>query len=377
MAGTFRAISIIMGTIIGAGIFAIPYVIMKVGLTIGLIQILLIALIMSTTFLYLGEIALRTKADHQLPGYAEKYLGKKGKVLMFISLLYGINTAILAYLIGVGNSFSVLIFNNQDYVLHFGFIFWIFMSILSYIGLKALKEGEFIGVSTAIIFILSLAAFSLDKINTNNIFLHNSPNILSYFAPFGVILFAFLGYSIVPEIKRVLKNNKNKMKRTILIAISSCAIIYIIFSLIVVGTEGQNTPKIATIALGKPFIFLGIITMFNAYFALSVALIDIFQLDFKLSKIKSWLITAIIPMSIFTILSLTNNADFTKILGLGGIISGTLSSILILSMIDKAKILGDRHPEYSMPTSRIVKYLLISIFILGAITGLINFFSSL
>jgi len=374
MAGIFRAASVIMGAIVGAGIFAIPYVIIKSGLTIGLIHIIIISIIMTLLFLYLGEICLRTKGNHQLPGYAEKYLGKKGKILMFISLLYGINTAILAYLIGIGNSLSFIIFNNSDYILPLGIAFWIIMSVLSYLGLKTLKETELIGVSTVIIFIISLAIFSANKINIDNFIHTQSLDLLDYFAPFGAILFAFLGYSIVPEIKEILKNDKSKIKHSIILAIFSCAVIYIIFTIIVIGLKGENTPKIATIALGKPFILLGIITMFNAYFTLSITLIDIFQLDFKLTKFKSWFLTTIIPLILFTILSITNNADFTKILSIGGIISGTLSSLLILSMINKAKIYGNRHPEYSLPASKILTFLLIIIFIIGSVTGLINSF---
>ena len=30
--------------------------------------------------LYVGEITLRTKGNHQLPGYAKRYLGKTGRV---------------------------------------------------------------------------------------------------------------------------------------------------------------------------------------------------------------------------------------------------------------------------------------------------------
>ena len=49
-----------------------------------------------------GEIVLRTKKQHQLTGYAEKYLGKWGKRLMMFSMAFSIYGALTAYLIGEG-----------------------------------------------------------------------------------------------------------------------------------------------------------------------------------------------------------------------------------------------------------------------------------
>ena len=63
-------LAVLVGTIIGAGILGIPYVVAKSGFVIGAVHIILIGIIMTIVMLYLGEITLRTKANHQLPGYA-------------------------------------------------------------------------------------------------------------------------------------------------------------------------------------------------------------------------------------------------------------------------------------------------------------------
>lgn len=372
MGKTIRAISVLIGTIIGAGIFGIPYVVMKSGFAIGLIHIFLIAILMVITMLYLGEIALRTKENHQLTGYAQKYLGGKGKIIMILSLAFGIYAATLAYLIGIGESFSFLFFETSNYTLHFGILTWIALSIFSYFGLKALEKGEFIGVITIIITIIAIVIFFANKIDISNLTQKSPQNILDYFLPFGVILFAFLGYTTIPELKRIFGKNQHEMKRSILSAILICTIIYILFPAIVIGFKGQDTPQIATIALGKPFIFLGILAMLTSYLALSIALIDMFDLDFNQSKFKSWFFTCSIPIFPFVITQLTNTANFIKVLGIGGVISGGLTAILILFMIDKAKYLGDRLPEYSIPTSKIITWILIIIFLSGTIFEIVN-----
>ena len=72
----FTAISIITGTCIGAGFLAIPYVTAKAGFLTTLIYIIMFSIILLFVNLYLGEIILRTKKNHQLTGYAGKYLGR-------------------------------------------------------------------------------------------------------------------------------------------------------------------------------------------------------------------------------------------------------------------------------------------------------------
>ena len=82
----FPALAVLVGTIIGAGFLGIPYVVAKSGFIPGLAYLVFVFLFILLVKLYLGETILRTKGNHQLTGYAEKYLGKKGKYLMFLKL---------------------------------------------------------------------------------------------------------------------------------------------------------------------------------------------------------------------------------------------------------------------------------------------------
>ena len=125
MSKTFPAITTLIGTMIGAGILAIPYAVSKSGFFIGLITMFIVALLMILVYLYLGEISLRTKEFHQITGLAGKYLGKKGKYWMFAATVFGIYAALLAYLIAEGQSLSFLFFSNTNYSLQLGIAFWI------------------------------------------------------------------------------------------------------------------------------------------------------------------------------------------------------------------------------------------------------------
>src|SRR6056297_3234628 len=106
----FSAVSILVGTCIGAGVLGLPYIASKAGFFITLLYILGIGGIVLLVNLYLSEIVLRTKGKHQLIGYAEKYLGRKGRHFMEFAAVFGIYASMVAYTLGIGESISFLIF---------------------------------------------------------------------------------------------------------------------------------------------------------------------------------------------------------------------------------------------------------------------------
>jgi tyrosine-specific transport protein len=372
MSKTFIGLAALLGTIIGAGIFGMPYVIMKSGYLIGLIEMLIIGIVMMITMLYLGEISLRTKTTHQLPGYAEKYLGKNGKTIMLLTAAFGIFSALLAYLIAEGESLSYLFFNSPNNQLLLGLAFWLVLSLITYVGIKALKEGESIGMILVFLTIISIAVYFSNKIDINNL---KTFVPINFFAPFGVIMFAFLGFSAISEVGRILGNDRKPMKKIIIRAYIIVFAVYAIFTAIVLGFKGSLTPELATIALGKPFIFLGMLTMFTAYLALSNAIVDTIRFDFQKSKKFAWLVTILVPLALFIAASFIKSITFTKILGVSGVLCGGLTAVLVLLMVKNAKQMGNRTPEYSMPYSRAIALILGAFFILGVMLEIIAIIS--
>ncbi len=360
----FAAIATLTGTIVGAGFLGIPYVVAQSGLLIGIVEILIIGIVLLFVKLYLGEILLRTKKIHQLPGLAKIYLGKWGYRLAFLAMFFGAYAALIAYLIGEGQSFSYLFTGTLDYALYFAIGFWLLMSIFVYHGLRALKKGESLGILFVSLIILLIIIFFSPNINPKNI-LHT--DISHIFLPVGVILFAFLGFSAAPEVLREIKGKEKLMKKAIIIGSIIPIVIYILFTFIVVGFAGTSTPEIATFALGKIFVFLGIITMFTAFFALSMALRDMYHYDLGYSKTLSWLISSVIPLIAFLIVYSFNLVSFTEILGIGGAVAGGLLGVLIMLMARKAKQVGKRKPEYEIKLPPLVTLLIILFFIAGLI----------
>ena len=356
------AVSIVIGTTIGAGILGIPYVASKAGLIIAIAYIILLGFIVLLVNLYLGEVILRTKKKYQLPGYSRKYLGELGKSYMNFALIFVVYSAIIAYILGIAESFSFLFFGNMNYLALIGLIFGLFMSFLIYRGLKDLKRYERWGVGFILGLLILIIIFFANKISFENL---SGFNLNFLFLPFGVVLFALLSFTTLPEVSFSLGRNKKLMKKTLSWGISISAIFYILFTIVVVGLKGFGTPEVATLALGPFFVILGILMMFTSYLALGNALQDHFIYDSKYSKLKSWFLTAIIPISIFLIIQLIDFFSFTKLLSIGGAVSGGLMIILILLIVRKSKKTGDRKPEYKIPINWFIIILLSLIFIAG------------
>ena len=360
----FPALAVLAGTAIGAGYLGIPYVIAKSGFFPGIILMIFIALFMLLTMLYLGEVLLRTRGNHQLTGYCEKYLGKFGKILMFFSMIFGIYSALAAYLLAEGKSLSYVLIGSFDYTLAFSLLFWVVMAGLTYIGLRALKKYEKIGMLLVLLTLVAIAVFFSGKVNLENL---NYFNTNYFFLPFGVIMFSFLAFSAMPEVERVLLGKENLMKRVIILGMLIPLAVYIIFTFVLVGNFGMKVPEIATLALGRFFSVLAVLTMFTAFFVLTIAIRDMFRFDFGLGRFKGWLFAILIPLILFLPIYFFELASFVEILSISGIVSGGLAGILILLMNKKAKKEGNRKPEYSLPINWWIIVIMSLIFIAAVV----------
>lgn len=367
----YTAVSILVGTCIGAGVLGIPYVASQAGFLVALGYIIVLGLIILTVNLYLGEIALRTKGNHQIPGYARRYLGKKGMMLLEFATIFGIYSAIVAYMLGIGESLSFLFFKSSSYTIYIGVVVGILMSLLLWRGIKALKRYEKIGVSIILILLAVIFFIFIKDVSLSNIYYLNIANV---FLPFGVVLFALMSFHAVPELEMVLHKNEKLMKKSLIVGTIIPVIFYIMFAFVVVGFKGLQTPEIATLALGPVFILLGIFTMFTSYLALGNALEDNFRHDERMKRKNAWLLASIVPIGIFLLTRFFNYFSFTRILSIGGVVSGGLIAVLILFMVKKAKQKGNRKPEYSIPVNWFIVGILTIIFVLGVLKEVFGLF---
>ena len=124
-----EAIAVLIGTIIGAGVFTLPYVAVHSGLATTLIWLIIVSFIITYLHLAFGEIVLRTKQDFRLPGYVGHYLNSSAKRFILLITFFTFSFSLLIYLL-LGSQFLRVMLNsiwaNFSFPQGFLFIFRLF-----------------------------------------------------------------------------------------------------------------------------------------------------------------------------------------------------------------------------------------------------------
>ena len=328
-----KTLSVFVGTIIGVGIFGLPYVASKAGFAPVFLYFLAMSFIAIIIHLLFGRVALGTETLYRLPGFAGEYLGSRVKTISLLTIGGGLVGANLAYLI-VGGSFLESFLspyfggNNLIYTL----LFFAAGAYLIFRDIKRISQAELLLLAVfftilIIIFIKTIPFISLSNFKTMD---------LSFAAlPYGVILFALWGSSLIPEAEEMLgKDAKRLLPLVIISGIFLAALTYIFFIFFVLGASGQNTSKEAISGLADTlgdgiirlgFIF-GVITTFTSFIVLGLTLKKIFWYDFGLSPKLSWLIACFAPLILFFL----GLKEFISVIGLTGAFALGFEAIIIV-----------------------------------------------
>ncbi len=362
-------VSILTGTIIGAGLFSLPYITSVVGISIMLGYVIVLGIVCFLLHYFLGEICLKTPDFLRLPGFAKYHLGKKAQKIAYFSGITGLLGAVLAYLILGGEFLTTLLqpsFGGD--VIHYTTIYFLFSSAFIYFGIKAIAKVEFWGI--VVFFIVLFLTFfeGLGEISVSNL-LFTRKGEFDLFLPYGAILFAFAGMALVPEIEETLSLNKEKKKLLKIISIGFLLSVFIslFFIFTVLGISGENTTKEALVGLENTLgggvstmmLFFGLIVIFTSIVTIGLTVKKILWYDLKIPEKISFVIASFIPFLLF----LVGVKDFVVVIGVVGGVMIAIDAILILFMYEKIKT----------KKVRLITYPLIFVFLLGIIYEIIYF----
>jgi len=367
------ALASLIGTIIGAGVFGIPYVMAKSGIIFCLFYFLILGAAALFLHLFFGEIVLRTKKKHRLIGYTEKYLGGRAKILVSFSTIIGTIGALLAYII-LGGNFLKIIFPASLSSLQFSLILWVALSFFVFLGMRSigwiqvLMNAGLFGAA----FLIFLYGFP--KLDIGNFILANPKYI---FLPYGVILFSLVGWNAVPEIETILVKKRN-LRKVIFWAIVISLSFYFLFSLFINGLTGQNTTQEAFEGLipilGQKIMILGGIfgffTISTSFLILANYLKNTLIFDYRFPFLLAFVLAVFSPLVLFLI----GIREFIWVIAFVGTFMGLIDGIAIILIYKKAKKQGDKIPEYSLRIPQCLPYLIMTVLTFGAIIQAIYYF---
>lgn len=369
------ATAVLMATIVGVGMFALPYAGAQSGFLVAAVFLIVLTIIMTLLHLFYGEIVSRTKEKHRLVGYADHYLGKGWRNLVTVSTVVGFYGSLLAYII-VGGDFLHLIFSSaiNTSSIVFNLIFFVIGAVVVYFGLRLISGLDFLMGFFLVLIIFLFLYLGFNQINIDNLKTFNWSNI---FIPYGVILYSLAGIAAIPEIREIFSENNRKFyKRAIILGTVIPAVLYLIFMGTVIGLTGLNTSDEAikglSVLLGEKVVFIGALFGFLAtitsFFIIGLYLKETLWYDLKINKNLAWFLTCFVPL---ILLGLGMHNFITIIILLGALMGGIEGTAVVL-IYKRAKKLGNQSPDYELKEPAILRYVMILVFILGFIYTLVQ-----
>ena len=390
MLNFLKTLAVFVGTIIGVGIFGLPYTASKVGFPVVILYFLIITAVVVVIHILFARVCFGTRNIHRLAGYAGEYLGTKWKTFAAITTSFGITGASLAYLI-VGGEFlsSLLSPLLGGGVFIYTLVFFGLGAYLIFRGIEEISRFElallFALFGILFIFFIKAAPF----INFEYLL---AADWTSFALPYGVILFSLWGLPVVPALKEMLcmdfierkfglaqeiKNPKEradlikrKIDKVIIYGILISAVTYILFIFIIAGSCGPGVSKDAITGfgqvLGTKVIFLGfifgLIACFTSFITLGLVFKKTLWYDFGIPKHISWFIVCFVPLFLYFF----GFKEFIDIIGFTGALAMGIEGIIIILLYKafvRKKFFKDINP---------LLYLLPVFFIVGIILEIIH-----
>lgn len=381
------AISSVAGTIIGVGMFGLPFVAAQSGFLLMLLYLVFFGVIVGVGHLLYLEVTLRTKENHRLTGYAGYYLGPRWKTATFLQGIISLWGTLLIYTI-VTAKFFFLIFPQLGAILsetEIGLLFFLLCAFIIGKGDKTVGNQElfFTIPMVVLIFIIfgkSVASFGF----SGDLFFSLHPN--RWIAPYGITLFALYGFAIIPIIEHVLAPGTKKgltfnYPFIVLFGTLLPAFLYVLFTWGVLAASGIHTTQDALSGLITPLgqgivaigALLGIFAIYTSFIAVGNELSQTFYQDYHFKKIGSIVGALGVPFIFY----LADVRNFIAIADFVGALMGGYIGVLVILLFWKAKQKGDVTPPFSLTLPKPVGFLMMVIFAFASLYAIATTLSPL
>jgi len=349
-----KGTGIIVGLMFGAGVFALPYVIVKAGLLWGSI-FFIIALLLTIFLLFLySEVAYYTEGRHRFTGYVELILGRNFKKIAFLITIAAYYGTLLVYGM-LGGAFLSNFFGGANSFL-LSMLFFAVGAALLFLRLGGVASINFYLTIPLFGFIVYLFVSTLGLIDVSKFTLltENMFTRSDWFLPYGVWLFSLGGFAAIPITRDFFRGSSLKsFKRVILTSVLVSALFYCLFIFVIIGVSGAGTSADAFLGtvnvLGSNIILagsvMGVLAVFTSFLALGVDLRGIYRYDFGISKTLASFFVVVPPVLLY----LVGVQDLTRLLGLIGTIGLGFTGAVIILMARKLRKTGviSRKLKYS------------------------------
>ncbi|MDD9304038.1 MAG: hypothetical protein HUK40_17495 [Desulfobacter sp.] len=340
----FEATAIITGYGIGGGVMTIPYLCSKAGWLSLLIYLPLGFGISALMHLLVADMMIRDGEARQLIEVIRKSLGQ-GR-LAFLSWLFlggtffAFLTSLSAYIAG-GGQILVQLMPIPGWAANL--VFYLAAAGVVAFGLKAIGLSEKFAIAGIGLFVLVFAMGALFK--PFSLPAPLAGGVTDHLALFGMIMFCFFAIFSVPQVVEGLGHCPELIPRAILTGIGINGGIVLVLTFLTLGL-GSEINEVAIITLGKALgnwahilgsLFI-ILAMLTSYWAISLALADIIQEQFKWQFLVCWSLATVPGFAIVYL----GTDSFLRLMELAG---GAIGLVIGFGIVPVYRAVLKAHPQ--------------------------------
>lgn len=332
------AVFLLAGTIIGAGIFSLPYIFSRSGLVSGFFYLVAFVTVYCAIHWMYARILVAEDGSHQFFYLARRYFSKPIAFVASLSILFELLFVMLVYLvlapvfIGVvfdGTSFTNLVF------------FWVISSIFIFARVSWMGYADILG-TVSILGIIALVFFSGNN-GALEIPLVRQMDLKLFFLPFGPLLFSLAGRPAIHKVmeehkKAIAADKKFSLKKAVVLGTIIPALVYAFFVISVLRLNPSPLPEaLNSLSFLSPTTLallgiMGLITLWTSYFMIGVNVKDILRLDLKYPVWLSVLAVLFIP----PLLYFAGFREFLFVLSFSGGVLLALEAFFVVLMWRRA-----------------------------------------
>lgn len=328
-----KAMFTMMGTIMGAGLFALPVAFSKVGLFGGTALFAVLAIGMTITHIALMDEVLDSDGTRRLRYFVERRFGKVAGYLPAITYPTTLLSINYAYLL-MGGSFLVMLLRfvgvtvPETYAI---LLFWIIFSGIAVYGLEMIAKAEVYITSAMVLSLLAMSLLQWPSITSITIPVVD-PNWL---LAFGVFLFSSSGISGTGEIVQIAQKKRLDARKAIVYGtLGSAALSYIFGVSFYLSSHGQITNRIIDFNSYIPAAFamllpvLGLSGISSSYLTASAELKMVFMRDFGYQKLQALAIAYLLPIGLYFFVS----RNFVQVISFAGSVFIGMNAAMICAL---------------------------------------------
>jgi tyrosine-specific transport protein len=378
---TLKAIFLFSSTIIGAGILALPIAAEEAGFLPLASMIVLVAVVSAFSGFYIAECALADQEHSYLPALARKHLGTWGFAAMLLGLVICIYGALVGYLAAGGQIFFTL--SHGAIPVWLGtVIYFIVGSVILHRGLVLASRVNTFLMYGMLVLLGILIGMAAPRIQIPLLLRSSWSSVLDVF---GVVLFAYLGHSVIPSIVFNLEN-KTRIALVISIGIALPCLLYLLWSMVVLGvvpaasesghslsaarTAGQPATIPLGFVIGGSVIVLGNVfaacSTMTSYIGFGISLKDSYGdlVNKKRLGLSELALTGLVVLPPL-LLALLHPGAFLHTLDIAGTFGGGLFvGILPVLILMKVRRSGSLE-EFKTRGGAVVPYLVLFVYVFG------------